>query len=75
MKVFDASELSRFNGKDAPAYIAYMGKVYDVSNSVLWTGGRHQALHEAGIDLTEAMSQAPHGEEFLEAFPIVGEYK
>jgi predicted heme/steroid binding protein len=74
MKVFNALELSRFNGKGMPSYIVYMGKVYDVSDSVLWREGRHQALHEAGVDLTEALSQAPHGDELLKDFPVVGLY-
>jgi predicted heme/steroid binding protein len=40
MKVFSLSELSKYNGKrNMPAYIAYKGKVYDVSNSFLWKGG------------------------------------
>jgi predicted heme/steroid binding protein len=75
MRIFSAAELSRFNGRDTPSYVAYMGKVYDVSESILWREGRHQALHEAGIDLTEAMRLAPHGEEFIEGFPVVGIYK
>jgi len=36
MKEFSLSELSKYNGKEnMPAYIAYKGKVYDVSNSFL----------------------------------------
>ena len=53
-------------------YIAYNGKVYDVSTSFLWKDGRHQAIHTAGTDLTEALKQAPHSEEVLKRFPIVG---
>jgi len=75
MKVFDALELGKFNGKDTTAYVAYMGKVYDVTDSILWREGRHQALHEAGVDLTEALSMAPHGEEFLRKFPVIGKYE
>jgi len=66
-------ELARFDGRDGrPAYLAYAGKVYDVSDSFLWRVGRHQALHRAGQDLTEALGQAPHGPELLERFPVVG---
>jgi len=36
MKEFSLSELSKYNGKEnMPVYIAYKGKVYDVSNSFL----------------------------------------
>lgn len=76
MKYFTIEELKKYNGKNGmPAYIAYKGKVYDVSKSFLWKDGKHQALHEAGNDLTDALNKAPHGEEFLKKFPVVGYLK
>jgi predicted heme/steroid binding protein len=72
VKVFSVEELSRYNGKDMPAYIAFEGKVFDVSSSFLRKDGRHQVLHTAGVDLTEAMGEAPHGEELLYRLPQVG---
>jgi len=67
-------ELSRFNGKDgSPAYIAYRGKVYDVSSSYHWRNGRHQVVHKAGMDLTASLEQAPHGADLIEKFPVVAE--
>ena len=73
MKEFTLQELKRYNGKNGmPAYVAYEGKVYDLSSSFLWRGGRHQTLHEAGEDLTESLKEAPHGPEFLERFPVGG---
>ena len=73
MKEFTKEELALYNGKNGkPAYIAYKGKVYDVSTSFLWKDGNHQVLHEAGVDLTEAMEHAPHGEEALERFHVIG---
>jgi len=70
---FTVDELARYDGKDGrPAYIAYKGKVYDVSGSFLWRGGRHQALHAAGIDLTAALAGAPHREDLLDRVPVVG---
>ena len=73
MKKFTKEELALYNGKNGkPVYVAYKGKVYDVSTSFLWKGGNHQVLHEAGVDLTEAMEQAPHREEVLERFPVIG---
>jgi predicted heme/steroid binding protein len=71
-KTFSLDELARYDGIDGPAYVAYGGKVYDVTRSFLWPKGNHQGLHRAGQDLTEAFSAAPHGVEFLERFPVVG---
>jgi predicted heme/steroid binding protein len=73
MRRFTREELAHYNGKDgAPAYVAYEGKVYDVTASILWRNGRHQALHRAGEDLTGGLDEAPHGLEFLTKFPVVG---
>ena len=73
MKSFSKEELARYNGKNgAPAYIAYKGKVYDVSASFIWRDGRHQVVHNAGEDLTDSLEQAPHGVELLERFPVIG---
>ena len=73
MKEFSNEELARCNGKKgAPAYVAYKGKVYDVSMSFLWKEGNHQVVHRAGEDLTDAMKQAPHGADILEKLPVVG---
>jgi predicted heme/steroid binding protein len=63
----------KFNGKGgAPAYIAFEGKVYDVSGSFLWQRGRHQVRHLAGIDYTGGLEEAPHAADLLERFPVVG---
>ena len=73
MKDFAEEELSRYNGKNGlPTYVAYQGRVYDVSDSFLWKDGNHQVLHNAGKDLTRAMKEAPHGDDLLRRFPIVG---
>jgi predicted heme/steroid binding protein len=73
-KKFTLEELAKYNGKEGPPiYIAYKGKVYDVSESWLWEDGEHQMLHEAGKDLTDEMADAPHEDESLEDFPVVGE--
>lgn len=70
---YTRQELGRYNGKDgAPAFVAYQGKVYDVSGSFLWQDGRHQAIHAAGSDLTSNLVEAPHGADLLNKFPIVG---
>ena len=73
MKEINKIELALNDGKNgAPAFIAYKGKVFDVSRSFLWKKGKHQVLHAAGEDLTEEILKAPHGEELLERFSIVG---
>ena len=58
------------NGK--PAYIAFKGKVYEVSASPMWLEGDHMAAHQAGKDLTNEMELAPHREEMLQKVKEVG---
>ena len=73
LRRFTRKELAQYHGKDgAPAFIAYEGKVYDVSRSFLWQDGRHQVLRMAGVDLTAGLDQAPHGADLLERFPVIG---
>ena len=73
MRSFTQEELSQYNGRSgAPAYAAYEGKVYDVGGSFLWRGGRHQASHRAGQDLTGLLRRALHGVDRLERIPVVG---
>ena len=75
-KIFTTAELSKCDGKDdRPAYFAYKGKVYDITGSDRWTDGTHYNMHFAGADLTEALSEAPHGEEVFERFKVVGVLK
>jgi predicted heme/steroid binding protein len=72
-KQFTLDELKKYDGKDGrPAYIAYKGKVYDVSDDFLWVEGDHQGEHVAGKDLTEGMARAPHAEDVLERVPLIG---
>jgi predicted heme/steroid binding protein/uncharacterized membrane protein len=73
MKEFDLDSLSDFNGKNGrPIYIAYRGKVYDVSQSALWDDGLHMNRHHAGRDLSSEFPAAPHNEEVFERYPQVG---
>lgn len=75
MKTFTREELSRFDGRDGrPAYVAYEGRVYDVTGSDVFTDGDHLG-HDLGTDLTSAMDDAPHDDDVLEGFPIVGEFR
>ena len=76
MKEFDADELAGFNGENGnPTYIAYDGKVYDVSESKLWRKGQHMNRHRSGDDLTSDMQAAPHDFNVLKRFPQVGIFK
>lgn len=72
MKTFTKEELKKYDGSNGIAYIAFHGKVYDVSKSYHWRKGIHQVTHLAGFDLTEALKKAPHGTDMLDKFPIVG---
>ncbi len=72
-KKFTLEELAKYNGKNgSPAYIAFKGKIYDVTESSFWMGGDHLGAHEAGKDLTLEIDLAPHGPENLERMKIVG---
>ena len=67
-------ELRAFDGQEGrPAYLAYQGTVYDVTHSPLWSEGTHMGRHQAGVDLTEFLSQAPHDEDKILAMPVVAE--
>lgn len=72
MKEFTPEELATYDGKDGrPAYVAYKGTVYEVTESSMWGGGDHEGAHAAGRDLTEEQKDAPHDEYVLD-FPEVG---
>jgi predicted heme/steroid binding protein len=72
-KTFTLKELAAYNGRGGkPAYVAYKGKVYDVSASSFWLDGDHFGTHPAGKDLTEELELAPHGGEVLERTKLIG---
>ncbi|NTV13431.1 MAG: cytochrome B5 [Desulfobulbaceae bacterium] len=67
------AQLARCDGQEGhPAYLSYAGKIYDVTPSRLWKQGLHMGRHHAGTDLTEALLQAPHGQEKVVAMREVG---
>jgi len=73
LRSFTKEELSRYNGSNgAPAFVAFRGLVYDVTRSFLWRHGKHQVTHLAGRDYAGSLEGAPHGEEPLQRFPVVG---
>ncbi|MGA8179119.1 MAG: DUF2231 domain-containing protein [Desulfobacterales bacterium] len=76
MKEFSIEELARYNGENGnPAYVAYRGEVYDVSDSKLWRNGMHMRRHHAGSDLTTDIQAAPHEPDILERYPKIGMVK
>ena len=76
MKEFTIDELKKFDGKNGrPAYVAYNGKLYDVTQSGAWDAGGHFGQHFAGKDLTMELKDAPHGDQVFEHIPMVGELK
>jgi predicted heme/steroid binding protein/uncharacterized membrane protein len=73
MKEMTSEELLLFNGKDGkPVYVAFQGRVYDVTQSRLWGTGSHMKRHPSGKDLTGEIAAAPHGPEVLDRYPQVG---
>jgi predicted heme/steroid binding protein len=73
MVAITRNELKKYDGTNGkPVYIAYMGKVYNLSPVDEWEMGEHFG-HLAGRDLTEELEDAPHDEEVFEGKEIVGE--
>jgi predicted heme/steroid binding protein len=72
IRTYTPSQLALRNGQDRPEiWVAYHGKIYDVSASRLWKKGMHYE-HWAGQDLTEELKDAPHTEKVFEKFEQVG---
>ena len=66
------AQLALRNGQDKPEiWIAYQGKVYDVTHSRLWRNGKHYE-HWAGQDLTDELKDAPHTNQVFEKLMQVG---
>ena len=76
MKEFDEAGLAKLNGENGnPVYVAYRGKVYDITESKLWRKGLHMKRHHAGLDLTGDIQGAPHEPDVLERYQQVGTLK
>ncbi len=72
LPVYTRSQLALRNGQDRPeVWIAYKGKIYDVSRSRLWYNGKHYE-HWAGQDLTAELKDAPHTEQVFERYDVIG---
>ncbi len=69
---FTAAQLALRNGSDKEEiWVAYEGKIYDVTKSRLWRDGKHYE-HWAGQDLTEEFEDAPHNVFVFDKFRCVG---
>ena len=60
---FTKRELLSYDGDGQPAYVAFRGIVYDVSDCPRWKTGLHESLHFPGQDLSSELNDAPHGDE------------
>ncbi|MFM6977060.1 MAG: cytochrome b5 domain-containing protein [Sphingobacteriaceae bacterium] len=72
---YSRSQLALRNGQDKPEiWVAFEGKIYDVSESRLWKNGKHYE-HWAGQDLTDELKDAPHTRQVFEKFEVIGRLK
>ncbi len=72
MNSYSLSQLSLRNGQDKEeVWVAYKGKIYDVTSSKLWRNGKHYE-HWAGQDLTDELPDAPHTDTVFEKFTVIG---
>ncbi len=66
LPVIGRARLELCNAQDRPEiWVAFEGKVYDLTGSRLWKNGRHYE-HWAGQDLTEELKDSPHGRRVFE---------
>jgi predicted heme/steroid binding protein len=69
---YTTAQLALRNGQDrSEIWVAFEGKIYDVSASRLWKNGKHYE-HWAGQDLTTELKDAPHSRQVFEKFKVVG---
>jgi predicted heme/steroid binding protein len=73
MQTYTKSQLALRNGQDKDEiWVAYKGKIYDVTKSRLWRNGKHYE-HWAGQDLTPELADAPHLDTVFDKFECIGE--
>lgn len=72
MNTYSKQQLALRNGQDKPEiWVAFEGKIYDVTSSRLWRNGKHYE-HWAGQDLTDELKDAPHTRSVFEKFVVIG---
>ncbi|MEI7979073.1 MAG: cytochrome b5 domain-containing protein [Bacteroidota bacterium] len=73
MQTYSKSQLALRNGQDKDEiWVAYKGKIYDVTKSRLWRKGQHYE-HWAGQDLTDELADAPHLDTVFDKFNCIGD--
>lgn len=73
LRAITHEELKQFDGREGRSLsIAYKGRVYDLSKSPLFQGEKRMRCHIGGKDLTKDIEIAPHGEDLVFKFPVVG---
>jgi predicted heme/steroid binding protein len=69
---YTKNQLALRNGHDLDEiWVAFEGKIYDVTRSTLWRNGKHYE-HWAGQDLTEELATAPHTKSAFDRFEVIG---
>ncbi|SMD32501.1 Predicted heme/steroid binding protein [Reichenbachiella faecimaris] len=69
---YTRQQLALRNGQDRDEiWVAFNGKIYDVTKSRLWREGQHYE-HWAGQDLTPELADAPHTEKVFDKFEVIG---
>lgn len=72
LTTYSAAELLKRNGITMPVvWIGYKGNIYDVTSSDLFDNGKHYQ-HLNGTDLTAFMPDAPHMDDVMDDFEVVG---
>ncbi|MGI4749301.1 MAG: cytochrome b5 domain-containing protein [Janthinobacterium lividum] len=72
LPVYTKNQLALRNGQDKPEiWVAYLGLIYDVTESRLWLNGKHYQ-HWAGQDLTEELADAPHTDTVFSRLKLIG---
>ena len=72
LPIYTKQQLALRNGQDKPQiWVAYLGNIYDVTESRLWKNGKHYE-HWAGQDLTEELADAPHTEAVFAKYEKIG---
>lgn len=69
---YSRAALALRNGQDREEiWVAFEGRIYDVSKSRLWRNGKHYE-HWAGQDLTDELPDAPHNRNVFDKFEVIG---
>lgn len=72
LPLYTKSQLALRNGSEMDEkWIAYKGKIYDMTQSSYWKNGMHYG-NFAGQDLTEELSTSPHGKRVFESLTPIG---